>query len=193
MSDKYQNPTVITDPDTGNDGVERPKTNPKHGSGTPATAEELAKAVSALQAENERLRAAQNQNSGDDAILKLATLLESAISKPTTTAVPEADPVSRVSDFKNQRFNVDHQTTLEAQQALAEFRNEEKELITVPKSMSNTVGPYLAITVNGVRVSIPCDGKAHYINKTHAVHARERLAKLDKLAADNEPHVVEMN
>jgi hypothetical protein len=82
---------------------------------------------------------------------------------------------------------------LEAQQTMALFRNEDKMPISIPKTMSNIIGPNLDVTVNGVRVSIPCDGKTYYINRTHYEHARERLAKLDILASHNEPEVVEIS
>jgi hypothetical protein len=68
---------------------------------------------------------------------------------------------------------------MEAQQSLQEFRNEIKKPISIPKSMANFLGPNLNVTVNGIRVSIPCDGKTYYINETHYEHARERMAKVD--------------
>ena len=59
--------------------------------------------------------------------------------------------------------------------------------------MATKFGPSLSITVNGVRVSIPCDGKTYFINETHWEHARERMAKVDALDADEAPNIVEIN
>ena len=81
---------------------------------------------------------------------------------------------------------------MEAQQTLQMFRNERKKPISISKTMANMVGPSLSVTVNGVRVSIPCDGKTYMINESHWEHARERLAKLDLLSADTEPQIVEV-
>ena len=64
--------------------------------------------------------------------------------------------------------------------------------LSIPKSIANAVGSSLAVTVNGVRVCVPCDGKTYMINETHYEHIRERLAKIDILAADTEPQVVEI-
>jgi hypothetical protein len=81
---------------------------------------------------------------------------------------------------------------MEAQQTLQMCRNERKFPISISKTIANSVGPSLTITVNGVRVSIPCDGKTYYINESHYEHARERLAKLDILTSNTEPQVIEI-
>ena len=70
---------------------------------------------------------------------------------------------------------------MEQQAALQNFRGEAKKPISIPKSFQASVGPNLSITVNGIRVSIPCDGKTYYINETHWEHAKERIAKVDIL------------
>jgi hypothetical protein len=119
--------------------------------------------------------------------------LTQAVNRPTVQAVPEPDGINRTTDFRNQRATIDGQGLAEAQITLSEFKSEERKPISIPKAMANQVGAALAITVNGVRVSIPCDGKTYYINATHWEHARERLAKLDILAANTEPQIVEIS
>ena len=194
MSTNQKTP-AITDPDTRDGGVVHSNATPLKGGSRVASADELAAALEASQqrvAELERQAAAQPQ--GTDSMQQLAALLANALNaRPTVTAVPEQDAINRSTDFKNQRATVDGRSMVEAQQTLALFRNEDKLPISIPKTMSNIIGPNLDITVNGVRVSIPCDGKVHYINKTHYEHARERLAKLDILASHNEPQVVEIS
>jgi hypothetical protein len=188
-----QKNTAIADPDTRDSGVVHSDATLKGGS-RKASADELALALEASQRELAELRAAAAaREQGSDSMKQLADLLATALAPKTTSAVPEQDAINRSTDFKNQRATVDGRSMMEAQQTLAMFRNEERMPISIPKTMSAIIGPNLDVTVNGARVSIPCDGKTWYINKTHYTHARERLAKLDILAANTEPQVVEIS
>lgn len=188
-----QKTMATADPDTRGSGVVHSDATLKGGS-RKASADELALALEASQREIAELKAAAAAKEAQGSDLKqLAELIASMAAPKTVTAVPEQDPINRSTDFKNQRATVDGRSMLEAQQTMALFRNEDKMPISIPKTMSNIIGPNLDVTVNGVRVSIPCDGKTHYINRTHYEHARERLAKLDILASHNEPEVVEIS
>ena len=192
MPNSQKNP-AIADPDTRDSGVVHSDATLKGGS-RKASADELALALEASQREIAELKAAAAaREQGSDSMKQLADLLASALAPKTVSAVPEQDAINRSTDFKNQRATVDGRSMVEAQQTLAMFRNEERMPISIPKTMSAIIGPNLDVTVNGARVSIPCDGKTWYINKTHYVHARERLAKLDILAANTEPQVVEIS
>lgn len=189
-----QKTKAIADPDIRDSGISERSDAILKGGSRKASAEELA---IALEASERRAAALEEQllkqnNSGSDAIQQLAAILTQAV-KPTVQAVPESDNINRTTDFRNQRATIDGQSMAEAQQLLAGFKNERKKPISIPKAMANSVGAYLAITVNGVQVRIPCDGKTYYINETHWEHARERLAKLDTLAANNEPQIVEIS
>lgn len=188
-----QKTKAIADPDIRNSGISERSDAILEGGSRKASAEELAFALEAVERRNAELEAmlAKN-NSGSDAINQLALLLTQAI-KPTVQAVPESDNINRTTDFKNQRATIDGQSMAEAQQLLAGFKNEPRKPISIPKAMANSVGSYLPITVNGVQVRIPCDGKTYHINETHWEHARERLAKLDILAANTEPQIVEIS
>lgn len=193
MPTNQKNP-AIADPDTRDSGVVHSDATLKGGSRM-ASADELALALEASQRELAELKAAAAAREAQGSDLKqLADLLAGMVApKNTATAVPEQDAINRSTDFKNQRATVDGRSMIEAQQTMALFRNEDKMPMSIPKTMSAIIGPNLDVTVNGVRVSIPCDGKTHYINRTHYEHARERLAKLDKLAANTEPQVVEIS
>ena len=113
-----------------------------------------------------------------ESIKELANAIISA-TQPKVVGPTEMDNINRSSDFRNTKAMVDGRNMMEAQQSLQEFRNEVKKPISIPKSMANFLGPNLNVTVNGIRVSIPCDGKTYYINETHYEHARERMAKVD--------------
>ena len=184
---------AIADPDIRDSGIADSK-QPLEGGSRMATAEELALALEASERRNAQLEAqlTANQSTGSDFIQAMAQAISQAV-KPTVSAVPESDNLNRSSDFKNQRATVDGQNMVEAQQTLAQFRSEERKPISIPKTMANQVGAVLSISVNGVQVRIPCDGKTYYINKTHWEHARERLAKLDIHSANVEPQVLEIS
>lgn len=188
-----QKTKAITDPDIRDSGISGRSDAILEGGSRKASAEELAFALEALERRNAELeRQLAAKDTGSDAIQQLASILTQAV-KPTVQAVPESDNINRTTDFKNQRATIDGQSMAEAQQLLAGFKNEPKRPISIPKAMANSVGAYLPITVNGVQVRIPCDGKTYYINETHWEHARERLAKLDALAANTEPQIVEIS
>lgn len=185
---------VIADPDKRDNGIADSK-QPLEGGSRKATAEELALALEASERRNAQLEAqlSANPNTGSDAIQALALAIAQLNTPKTVSAVPEADNLNRSTDFKNQRATVDGQNMIEAQQALSQFRSEERFPISIPKTMANQVGAVLSIIVNAVQVRIPCDGKTYYINQTHYEHARERLAKLDIHSANNEPQVLEIS
>lgn len=195
---RNQKPTAIAEPDIRDSGTSVRSDATLEGGSRKASSDELAFALESSQrriAELEAQLAAKpaTTDTSSDALYRLADLLTQAVNRPTVQAVPEPDGINRTTDFRNQRATIDGQGLAEAQITLSEFKSEERKPISIPKAMANQVGAALAITVNGVRVSIPCDGKTYYINATHWEHARERLAKLDILAANTEPQIVEIS
>lgn len=191
MSNEQTTQTTL-EPETRSGGVEHSRTQAQ-GRSKPASPAELALALEQSQQTIAELKRELAASKSSDGIDRLAEVLASALKPTVATAGPtEVDNLNRTSDFRNSQVAVDGRSLMEAQQTLQMFRNEPKKPISVPKAMANTVGPCLSITVNGVRVSIPCDGKTYMINESHWEHARERLAKLDLLSADTEPQIVEV-
>lgn len=192
MANTSQKKSVTAEPEIGGNGIGH--SNAQGGGGSAASSAELSLAVEKLLARNAELeqRLAESESKGSDGIEKLANVLTSMMAKQAAPAPEESDGINRSSDFKGTKATVDGRSLMEAQQTLHMFRNEQKHPISIPKSIASSVGPSLSITVNGVRVSIPCDGKTYYINESHWEHARERLAKLDMLTANTEPQVVEI-
>lgn len=186
--------TTIADPDIRDSGISERSDATLEGGGRKASSEELAIALEASLKHVAELEAKlASKQSESDPIERLASLLTNVVKPGAVQAVPESDNLNRSTDFRNQRATIDGRGMLEAQQLMSQFRGERKVPISIPKSMADRVGSALAITVNGVRISIPCDGKTYYINETHWEHARERLAKLDVLAANKEPQIVEIS
>jgi hypothetical protein len=134
--------------------------------------------------------ASVKQSQNTDSISKLADLIASSI-KPAPAPVDTNNTINSTKSLTGMQevSNVDGRSLIQAQELLQGFRAESKKPITIPRSLATSVGPYLTITVNGVRVSIPCDGQTHYINVTHWEHAMERIAKLDSANSDNAPDI----
>lgn len=194
MPTKSQKTSNIAEPEIGGAGIVNSNAT-KGGGSSAASTEELALALLESQKriaelEKEKLEAARN--SGDSSMSKLVELLTAYLPKEKPAEIPNPENINRTTDFHNQRATVDGRSLMEAQQTLMEFRNEEKRPISISKSTAAFVGANLVVTINGVRVSIPCDGRTYYINKSHWEHARERLAKLDLLNANTEPQIVVM-
>jgi hypothetical protein len=161
--------------------------------GKPAANASVQKALEAVMAENAVLRQQVSANSSQAAIDQMAAAFTKAISsiKPETPSVDTNNRVNSTTSLTNKldAGKVDGRGLMEAQETLLSFKSEPKMPISIPRSLSNSIGPFLAITVNGVRVAIPCDGVTYYINRTHYEHAKERVAKLDLLSADSNPDI----
>lgn len=199
---------VTTKSEIGSDGVGHSDAKGELGGATKASPEELELALvasnetiqkmhselEAMRAENASLRAKGSAPAtSEDGINKLATMLANAIAPKAAPIVPpEADNINRSNGY-NERQNIDGNSLMEAQSKMLAFKSEKKVAVTVAKTFQNQFGPFLAVTVNGVRVAVPCDGKTYHINETHALHVRERLAKVDRLLADQTPDIREVN
>lgn len=180
---------VVPDSNVGGEGLQ-PKASKGGGSASP---EELTLALVESQKRIQQLETelASKKDSGNNSIDALVKALTAAVTKPQEQPVPkESDNINRTTDFATAKTTVDGRSLIEAQQTLRVFRDENKRAISIPKSIATFVGNTLDITVNGVRVSIPCDGKTYMINETHWLHARERLAKLDLLNDNTTPQIV---
>lgn len=194
MANNSQKKSVIAEPEIGGNGIGH--SDAQVGKGGAASPAELATALEKVLARNaqleEELAAEKAESKGSEGIKELAAALMQLVPKQPAGQMQDADNINRSTDFKGTKATVDGRSLMEAQQTLQMFRNEPKHPISISKTIANSVGPNLSITVNGVRVSIPCDGKTYYINESHWEAARERLAKLDMLTANTEPQVIEI-
>ena len=193
MANNSQKKSVIAEPEIGGNGIGHSDAQvSKGGAASPA---ELATALEKVLARNAQLEAElaaeKAESKGSEGIKELAAALMQLVPKQPAVQ-QDTDNINRSTDFKGTKATVDGRSLMEAQQTLQMFRNEPKHPISISKTIANSVGPNLSITVNGVRVSIPCDGKTYFINESHWEAARERLAKLDMLTANTEPQVIEI-
>ena len=139
------------------------------------------------------LKEIKEKSAAENSAINKLTEAITSLAKPSVDAYgpTESDNINRSEHF-NAKATVDGRSLMEAQQTLQMFKNEEKKPISIPKTMAAKFGPSLSVTVNGVRVSIPCDGKTYFINETHWEHARERMAKVDALDESNTQNIVEI-
>lgn len=202
MPNKNSENKIIAEAEIGNDGVGHSTMHGESAGGSnEPSAEELKLAlvasqetINAMSEELKRLRSEQKPaDSSSSDIHSLVEMLANAIVTNKAQKGPTLpDNLNRAEDFK-ERTRVDGQSLMEAQATMSMYKNEPKVWISIPKSFQGTFGPALSVTVNGVRVAVPVDGKQYLINETHAIHVRERMAKVDRLNADSEPQVVEIN
>ena len=139
--------------------------------------------ISQLIEENRRLseslaQAAKTNSSSD--INKLVEAMTSLLE--SRERVDTNNPINSTENF-NEKNNVDGRGLMAAQESLMKFRKENLRPINVPQSMKPYVGPHLTVTVNGVRIAVPCDGKTYFINEIHWEHIMERMAKINALNA----------
>lgn len=62
---------------------------------------------------------------------------------------------------------------------LKTYKEEDKLSVSISPLYKPYFGASMTVSVNGISVIIPCDGKTYKIPKTHAVEALGRIAKID--------------
>ena len=147
---------VTAESEIGSNGVGHSK--PGTSGEAKASPEELSLALVAAQdtitkmkAELDELKA--SKSAPESEINTLVKMLADAIvtnknDKPVGPTEP--DNINRTAQFK-ERANIDGTSLMEAQATMMMFRNEPKEMVSIPKTFQAQFGPSLVITVNGVR------------------------------------------
>lgn len=170
---------TATEPENSSGGVKGHSKVEESGNSDSSAKDAL---IAQLIAENRHLseavtNAAKNNSSSD--ITKLVDVFTALLDKR------EADTNNRINttDNFNEKNNVDGRGLMAAQESLMRFKKENLRPVNVPQSLSPYVGPHLTVTVNGVRIAVPCDGKTYFINEIHWEHIMERMSKLNALNA----------
>ena len=60
------------------------------------------------------------------------------------------------------------------------YKAEERVPVTISPFYAPHFGKVVSVLVNGIRVSIPADGRTYKINKTHADEVVSKIRKIDK-------------
>lgn len=71
------------------------------------------------------------------------------------------------------------QVELKRRSLLKVYKNED----TIPVAISPLYKPYfgasMTVSINGISIIIPCDGKAYHVPETHATEALGRIEKIN--------------
>ena len=196
MSENLKN-KVTTETEIGSNGVGHSNMSSEVGETTVSSAElkyvleKQQETIARLTAELDKAQRASIEGNSIDKLTAALTDLITKTNTPTQVGPMETDNITRTENFRNS-MAIDGAAMMQAQETCNAFRNEPKRMISIPKSFKDRVGPTLDVSVNGVRVSIPVDGKSYPINASHYMAARERIAKIDRLLADDTPDVREI-
>lgn len=195
MSNDTQKPTTNAETEIGVGGVGHPsnasasKEAPK---GASAESVALTKALETInmlqrQLEAERSKPSQDQN----AIKELAAALRSLKQENVGAhGKPVSDDAVRAGDVRRSQTLIDGNGLMQAQRNLMSFSSEAQVPVSVPKSLAAYCGTSLAVAINGVRISVPADGKVYMLPSSFATAVRERIAKLEHAQTDNlEPQI----
>lgn len=180
-------------------GIGHSDTTTQGGGGIPASSAELAKALELIQKQNEALRAELAAKTVSQSAAIDVDTLAAAFAKamPKTAAIPDTQPVNtenlnRSFDY-NTKTTVDGRSMFEAQQTLQMFKDEPKFPLMIPSAFRDSVGSSMAVAVNGVRISVPCDGRVYQINESHYIHFLEKMQKIGILKAKTQPQITVIN
>lgn len=62
---------------------------------------------------------------------------------------------------------------------LQHYKNEDTISVNISPMYAKYFGKVMTVSIQGITVAIPCDGKTRKYNKTHAIEALSRLRKID--------------
>lgn len=85
----------------------------------------------------------------------------------------EKAAVARASEQSLQAVEMKRRSLLKT------YKSEEKLPVTISPLYKPYFGASMTVSVNGISVIVPCDGKVYQIPKTHAVEAMGRIEKIN--------------
>ncbi|WP_322154527.1 hypothetical protein [Paratractidigestivibacter sp.] len=195
MSNDTQKPTTNAETEIGVGGVGHPsnasasKEAPK---GASAESVALTKALETINMLQKQLEAERSKPSQDQTAIKELTAALRSLRPEEVGAhgKPVSDDAVRAGDVRRSQTLIDGNGLMQAQRNLMSFSNEAQVPVSVPKSLATYCGTSLAVAINGVRISVPADGKVYMLPSSFATAVRERIAKLEHAQTDNlEPQI----
>lgn len=110
----------------------------------------------------------------------MITASVSDIVKATVEAVQGTQPISKESvPLENQISQQTRVVEANRKMLTSKFSKESKVPITISPSYRPYLGTVAMFSINGIAVYIPCDGRAHMVNTSHAALVYETLQKYD--------------
>lgn len=73
------------------------------------------------------------------------------------------------------------QTELRRRELVHVYKSQDKVAVSVSPLYKPYFGSSLTVSVNGIAIVIPCDGRTYMIPKTHAAEALGRIYKTDQI------------
>jgi hypothetical protein len=92
---------------------------------------------------------------------------------PVTTA--EAPVVKKAASNRGDVQSVE----LQRRALLRHYKDEETIPVNISPMYAKYFGKVMTVSIQGITVAIPCDGKTRRYNKTHAIEALSRVRKID--------------
>lgn len=82
---------------------------------------------------------------------------------------------------KTEPVKVENVQTVELKRRalLQHYKNEDTISVNISPMYAKYFGKVMTVSIQGITVAIPCDGKTRKYNKTHAIEALSRLRKID--------------
>lgn len=97
----------------------------------------------------------------EEVIEETVDTAEAAVSEKKTKSVQSAEMVRR--------------------ELVKAYKAEDKMTVNISPMYRPYFGNTMSVSVNGITVFIPCDGKSYEINRTHAIEAMSRVRKVDDM------------
>lgn len=100
--------------------------------------------------------------------------------------VVSEEPTPTVSDFETATHRVNSDVTVRDMRRKSlgsEYAKEEKKTVMIAPMYEAHFGKRMHVSVNGISVSVPCDGKPYMIPETFAAVVQSRLRAINEQQA----------
>lgn len=89
-------------------------------------------------------------------------------------AAPEITQESVIEDVSNVQS-----VEMKRRALLDTYKNEEKMAVNISPMYAKYFGNTMTVSINGITIAIPCNGKTYKVPRTHAIEALSRVRKVD--------------
>lgn len=120
--------------------------------------------------------AENNAPAVEDERIKEAMKIE-AEDKAVTVASQQVRDLNTTTSLKGHN-KTNAELTAETKKAIAKFKGEGTEKVSIPAVLQPKLGPIQFLSINGVSVNVPVDGDEYEIPKSHAKLLKEYIRNL---------------
>lgn len=108
---------------------------------------------------------------------------ESVIADEVTPVIAEIKATNAVRSAKITADQQLREATMRTKKLGTIYMHEKKVSVTISPFYAPYIGRTANITVNGIAVYVPADGRAYSIPESHAASLRKKLKNIDKIVA----------